>query len=75
MSEKRISNYPEQMNGDGVARLWRSVLVQAIEDLQTDRFRYDASQFLFTSDSDLCFACLNADAEQFRAKLRERKAA
>jgi hypothetical protein len=59
------------MNGDGVRRVWLAVLSQAIEDLQNERFRYDASQFLFTSNSDLAFRCLDVDPAEFRAKLKE----
>ena len=71
MSERRISNYPEQMNGDGVGRMWRAVLTLAIEDLSDPQMRYDARQWLYGPDSDLCFACLGCDPEQFRARLKE----
>ena len=45
MSERRLSNRPALIDEGGVRRMWLAVLELAIADMQTERLRYDASQF------------------------------
>lgn len=86
MNPRRLSNYPEQINEDGLRNVWRAVIKQAVEDLNGGGLpikghesanmkrgrQLDAYHWLMTERSDLAFRAMGVDADSFREEIRTR---
>jgi hypothetical protein len=86
MNARRLSNYPEQINDDGLRNIWRAAIKQAVEDLNDGGLpvkghesanmklgrQLDAYHWLMTDRSDLAFRAMGVDGDAFRDEIRTR---
>lgn len=86
MNPRRLSNYPAQINEDGLRNLWRKVIKQAVEDLNDGGLplkgdesanikrgrQLDAYHWLMTERSDMAFRAMGVDGDVFRDEIRTR---
>jgi hypothetical protein len=75
VSERRLCNFPESINEEGLKNLWRAVIKQAKEDLYTGvpvKRQLEAYHWLLTERSDLAFKSQAVYSEGFRDEIRLR---
>jgi hypothetical protein len=86
MNPRRLSNYPEQINDEGLKNIWRAVINEAVQDLNNGGLpvkghespnmkrgrQLDAYHWLMTDRSDMAFRAMGVDADAFREEIRTR---